>query len=276
MFVHESGSIDQPTIVFLHGNGTNGTQWNLHMEQLTEYHCLAPDFPGYGQCKDEEWVSLEQTAQQVIDLIRHRTKDARAHLVSLSLGGSTALTLLSKAPGMIDHAIIDGAGVLPLPGWRLMKGGFHLLQPFLRTNFVIQTLARAMKIPADDYAPFKQGMLSMSPASFTRSFLQALALRQPLGLDQVMGSVLFVAGEKEPQAVKQSNLMLAQMMPNAQCRMAPGLGHAWLIQAPELHIQMVRAWLNDQPLPSELAPCCVMNDRAREKLLGFLEQSHSR
>jgi pimeloyl-ACP methyl ester carboxylesterase len=257
MFVHECGSVDRPAIVFLHGNGTNGTQWHLHLEQLAEYHCLVPDFPGYGRSKHEEWVSLEQTAEQVIDLIRHRTKAARAHLVSLSLGGSTALTLLSKAPALIDHAIIDGAGVLPLPALPLIKVGFHILQPFLKTDFVIRTLARTMKIPDDGYASFKHGMLSMSPTSFTRSFLQALSLRQPPGLEQVTGPVLFVAGEREPKAVKQSNVMLAQLLPNAQCRMAPGLGHAWMIEVPRLHIQMVRAWLADQPLPPELAACCI-------------------
>lgn len=253
MFVHECGSADRPTIVFLHGNGTNGSMWKNHMEQLTEYHCLAPDFPGYGQSKDEEWVSLDATVNQIIDIIHYRTNQARVHIVGLSLGGSTGLTFLTKAPDMIDHAIIDGAGVLPLPGLGLMKAGFHLLQPFLHTNFVIKTIARSMKIPDKDYCEFKKGMLAMSSVSFTRSFLQALSLRQPQGLDKIACSVLFVAGENEAEAVNRSNVMLAKIMPNAQSRMVPHMGHGWLSEDSDLHIRMVRAWLNDQPLPSELA-----------------------
>lgn len=42
MYIHESGSLGRPTIVFLHGNGANGRMWKSHMEQLADFHCLAP------------------------------------------------------------------------------------------------------------------------------------------------------------------------------------------------------------------------------------------
>ena len=132
------------------------------------------------------------------------------------------------------------------------KAGFHLLQPFLHTDFVIRTLARAMKIPQADYNDFKQGMLAMSPSSFTRSFLQALSFRQASGLEHVTCPVLFVAGEAEPQAVKQSNVMLAHKLPHAKCVVAPHMGHAWLAEAPALHIKMVRAWQRDCPASAYL------------------------
>src|SRR5690349_13594249 len=121
MFVHESGSADRPTIIFLHGNGANGTMWKTHMERLVDYHCLAPDFPGYGRSHAQEWVSLQETANQIVELIRKSTVNAHAHLVGLSLGGSVVITLLSQASEHVDHAIVDGAGVLPLPGLPLMK-----------------------------------------------------------------------------------------------------------------------------------------------------------
>jgi pimeloyl-ACP methyl ester carboxylesterase len=54
MFVHESGSLERPTIVFLQGNGANGSMWKSHMEQLTDFHCLAPGFPGFGQSRSAE------------------------------------------------------------------------------------------------------------------------------------------------------------------------------------------------------------------------------
>jgi pimeloyl-ACP methyl ester carboxylesterase len=223
--------------------------WKAHTSALTEYHCLAPDFPGYGRSNKQQWVSLEETANEVIAMIRTHTRGAKAHIVGLSLGGSVAFMLLNKAPDLVDHAIIDGAGVLPLPGLPFMKAGFHLLQPFLHTDFMVRTLARALKIPEGDYREFREGMLAMSPSSFTRSFIQALSLRQPPNLEHVTRPVLFVAGEAEPQAVRQSHVMLANRMPNAQSRVAPNMGHGWLVEAPELHVRMVRAWLCDQPLP---------------------------
>ena len=57
MFVHQSGSLERPTIVFLHGNGAIGSMWKSRMEQLADFHCLAPDCPGFGQSRSEEMIS---------------------------------------------------------------------------------------------------------------------------------------------------------------------------------------------------------------------------
>jgi pimeloyl-ACP methyl ester carboxylesterase len=251
MYVRESGSSGQPSIVFLHGNG-NGTMWRAHMERLAGYHCLAPDFPGYGQSKGQEWVSLDRTAGEVIDLIRSRARDGRAHVVGLSLGGSVLIQLLSKSPEVVDHAIVDGAGILPSSGLTFMRARLHVMQPFLHTDFVIKTFARSFKVPSDGYEEFREGMLEMSPSSFTRSFLEALSLRDAPGLDEVTCPVLFVAGQKEAAAVHRSNVLLAGVMPHAQARVAPGVAHGWLAEAPALHLRMVKAWIEDQPLPGEL------------------------
>lgn len=120
MFVHESGSTGSPTIVFLHGNGANGDMWQSHMDRLADYYCLAPDFPGFGQSRNEEWNSLAATTAEVIKLVRERMTTDRVHLVGLSLGGSVALTWLGIAPQFVDHAIIDGAGIQRLPGLPLI------------------------------------------------------------------------------------------------------------------------------------------------------------
>jgi hypothetical protein len=68
------------------------------------------------------------------------------------------------------------------------------MQPFLHRDFVIRIIAGMMKIPEEDYAEFKKGMLIMSPPSFTRSFLQASAMGIPPSLEEVPCRVLFVAG----------------------------------------------------------------------------------
>lgn len=252
MFFFESGKTGQPTIVFLHGNGASSTMWKTHIRHFSNYHCIAVDFPGFGKSNDEDWISIDRTANQVIDVIRSRAKQGKAHVVGLSLGGSIAITILGKAPEIVDHAIVDGSGVLPLPGLPLLKIGLHIIQPFLHTNYVIRKIADSIKIHADDYEEFRQDMLLMSPKSFTRSFIQANEVRQPSGLEKISCPVLFVSGEREPNAVKRSNILLAKLIQNGQSRIVPGSGHGWLGEKPDLHLRMVQAWINDQPLPQEL------------------------
>jgi len=44
---------------------------------------------------------------------------------------------------------------------------------------------------------------------------------------------------------------LRQTLP-AKAVMAPGVGHIWNLEAPDLFTETVRAWVTDRPLPKEL------------------------
>ena len=62
---------------------------------------------------------------------------------------------------------------------------------------------------------------------------------------------LLTAGEEET-LIRPSNAAQAALMPHAEARFAPGLGHGWLARRTDLHVRMVEAWLTGQDLPSEL------------------------
>lgn len=252
MYVHESGTGNASIIVFLHGNGSSSNMWKAHFAYLADFYCLAPDFPGFGRSNTEEWISLDCTAEQVARVIRERATGGRAHIVGLSLGGSVGLLLLGKYPDLVDRAIIDGAGVVPIGIAPIMKLGFRLIAPIVKTNSIIRLMAKTLNLPEEEFADFENDMRAISALSFRRSWSQALDLRSPPGLENVSCPSLFVAGENELNETHQSNRMLAKMMPRAQCRMAPNMGHGWLTEASELHCRMVCAWINDQSLPSEL------------------------
>lgn len=51
---HESGPVDGPSMVFMHGSGTSGSQCQRHMDRLADLHCLAPDFPRFGRTRDQD------------------------------------------------------------------------------------------------------------------------------------------------------------------------------------------------------------------------------
>lgn len=46
--VHESGRVGSEAIVFVHADGVSGRMWADHMDAFADYHCLAPDLPGFG------------------------------------------------------------------------------------------------------------------------------------------------------------------------------------------------------------------------------------
>src|SRR4051794_23351810 len=104
----ESGSPSSPAIVFLHGGGLSGRQWQPQLDRLHNFYCLAPDLPEQGKSIDIRPFDLNDAANRVVQLIRDRVPTQKAHVVGLSLGGAVALTMMQHTPEVIDHVILSG------------------------------------------------------------------------------------------------------------------------------------------------------------------------
>jgi pimeloyl-ACP methyl ester carboxylesterase len=252
--VSRSGPVDAPVIVFLHGVGNSAAMWRRHMKALSEFRCLAPDMPGHGASASIRWVSRADTADRVAGIIE-ALPEGRAHVVGLSLGGSVALELLARRADLLDHVIVDGCSALASPLAPVMKVGVRLVAPFIRRPPVGRLIARGIGVsePAD-VADLLDQFSQADPGSFGRAFADAQEVRVSEALIRAPNPTLLVAGEKELAHVRRSNRQLGESMPHAQSRMMPGEGHGWLGRAPDVHVAMVRAWVEDQALPTELAP----------------------
>ena len=269
LLVRESGAPGSPAVVFLHGVGASGGMWAEHMRRLPGHHCMAPDLPGHGRSNHVPWISLNDTTEQVAGLIESRTPSRRVHLVGLSLGGAVAHSLLARRPGLIDRAVIDGAGVLPAWWTGLLTLGVAGVSPFIHRKLLIGVVHRALGGDPSDMESFAADMRAASPRAFRRAFADANGATISMEEVRAPCPTLLVAGEREPQALRASNAALAGLMPNAVARFAPGLGHGWLAKTPELHRRMVEAWICGQELPAELPQETTGWSRGRlARLLG--------
>lgn len=254
LHLHESGKKQNPVIIFLHGVGASGLMWESHMRALSNYYCIAPDMPGHGKSLDVEWSTIGEMTEYIYNLIQNLPQH-KAHVAGLSLGGSITINLLGRHSDVIDHAIVDGAGIIPIKGVTPIKLGVRIISPFIHNNLVIKAVASGVGIQKNDLKNFTRDMKMVSPASFRRAFCQANDMTLPAGMDKVTTPTLLVAGEKEAKETTASNLKLAALMPNSSCRIAPKLGHGWLAQEQNLHIAMVRQWIEDKGIPAALEKC---------------------
>jgi pimeloyl-ACP methyl ester carboxylesterase len=258
LFVRTSGPVGAPAILFLHGIGNSGGMWSRHMERLQDFHCLAPDLPGFGRSNHQPWRSRIETADRVAELIQGLPR-RRAHIVGLSLGGSIAFALLDRHAVLLDRVVVDGCGVLPWWGTRLITLGVSAISPILHTRPVIGAIARAYGL--DDVA--RADLRAASPRAFRRAFADANRTRMTRAQVSAPCPTLLVAGEGEVKPpVRASNAALAAMMPDAVARFVPGRGHGWLGADPDLHLRMVEAWVTGTELPSELRPETSAWDRS--------------
>jgi pimeloyl-ACP methyl ester carboxylesterase len=247
MYVEESGTPGSPAIVFVHGAGQSGCIWHEHLTRLSDFHCLAPDLLGFGRSNELPSVSLAETADLLAELIETRVPARRASVVGISSGGATIHRLLGRHPDRVERAIIDGAPAYPrIRALRRLFWG--AMSTLLHTRLW-------KPIMGDVWDPAE--LRDASRRAFRRAVAECF---RPFAVNDAPCPTLLVAGEQETGLrdfyidTRRSNAALAELMPTAEARFAPGLFHCWQLKAPDLHIRMVEAWVSGQALPSELRP----------------------
>lgn len=252
LYVKETGDPKAASIVFLHGIGASGWMWEKQTAALSDFNCLNIDLPGHGKSNQVTWVSLGDTANQVAVIIQTRATNGKAHVVGLSLGGHVGLSLLEQHAHMVDHAVISGVTDAPMPNRALLNPQIWLMSFLFRKRWFVNMQAKSLPLSPDMQAAFTENLLAMSLDAYRKIWEEAVDYCVSPTLGRVSNPTLIVAGGKETSIITQTVDTIPKMMPHAEGRLAPGLGHGWNVEAPDLFNAMVRAWITNSPLPAEL------------------------
>ena len=109
-----------------------------------------------------------------------------------------------------------------------------------------------MPLAPDMQSAFTENLLAMSLQAYRRIWEEVVDFYVPLSLHLVNNPTLITAGGSEAKIITQTVDTIPKLMPNAQGRLAPGRGHGWNVEAPDLFNAMVRTWITGMPLPTEL------------------------
>lgn len=252
LYLNETGNPAAPSIVFLHGIGASGWMWEKQTVALADFHCLYIDLPGHGKSNQVTWLSLADTADQVAAIIQARATNGKAHVVGLSLGGHIGLSLMERHAKVVDHAIISGVTDAPMPNRALLNPQIWLMSFLFRRRWFVDMQAKSLPLSPEMRSAFTENLLAMSLNAYRKIWEEAVDYQVPPSLRLVDNPTLIVAGGKETSIITQTVETIPKLMPNAEGRLAPGLGHGWNVEAPDLFNAMVRAWITDSPLPAGL------------------------
>jgi pimeloyl-ACP methyl ester carboxylesterase len=97
-----------------------------------------------------------------------------------------------------------------------------------------------------------ENMQAMSMEAYRRIWEEGADFQVPTNLQHVHTPTLITAGGNESAIIKQAVEVIPKVMSNAQGCLAPGLGHGWNVEAPDLFSAMVRASITGAPLPDGL------------------------
>ncbi len=241
LYVAESGTPGSPAIVFIHGAGQSSRAWHEHMARLADFHCLAPDLPGFGRSNHLSSPSKEGIADLLAELIEARVPAKRASVFGISSGGLHVHALLDRHPDRVERAIIDGSPPFDAP--RIAREVMRLIT--VAEALLIHTRP-GVALWSDTHDP--HDLRVASSLALARVVAECFSDYAAFGAPS---PTLLVAGEKESH-VRPIDAALAELMPEAEAWYVPGLGHCWQRADPDLHIRTVEAWVSGKELPSEL------------------------
>lgn len=253
LYVEETGTPGAPTILFVHGVGASGWMWWQQTPAFTDFHCLNVDLPGHGKSSHIPWMSFADTAQQVAEVIKARATNGKAHVVGLSLGGHVALLLLEHHTALVERAIVSGVTAEPMANPHLLRPQIWLMG-IMKQRWVASRQAKALGLPPEIQSAFVENLSLMTMKTYRTVMEEALYYRVSSGLQQVKVPTLMTAGSTESDGILKAVGVISHMMPNAQGRLAEGGKHGWNVQLPALFNAMVRAWIEETPLPDRLKP----------------------
>lgn len=232
-------------IVFLHGAGVTGWMWDAQVADLTEFRCIVIDLPGHGANHDVPWVSIDETAALVAEVIRAegRTRAGAlnaVYLVGLSLGADVGLRLLAVSPELVVRAVLTGMVVRPVHG--AIRWLQSALAPMAEWRSFHRMAGRTMGLSGARLDDFMVTAPPMRRSDYRAIINEIFAGVSLAGLETGSMPTLVMAGAKEPVVARDSAQLIADVMPGAVARIVPGVGHLWNVEAPALFVSTVREW----------------------------------
>ena len=113
-----SGKEGAPSLVLIPGLGVSYEIFLPLIDLLKDkYRIVAVQVDGFTLGKNTRFTSVDDQASQVIDYVREHLNGRLDCGYGLSLGGKILSQVLERDEITVDHAVLDAAPLLPLPGW---------------------------------------------------------------------------------------------------------------------------------------------------------------
>lgn len=123
------GKEDGATLLLIPGLGVSYEMFLPLIGMLEEqFRIVAVEVDGFTLGTHTRFTSIDDQAAQVCEYVKAHLGGRLDCAYGLSLGGKILSRVMERGDIVIDHAILDGAPLLPLPRW--MVGPLRYLQAF--------------------------------------------------------------------------------------------------------------------------------------------------
>ncbi|WP_420488656.1 alpha/beta fold hydrolase [Paenibacillus arenosi] len=236
-------------MVFIHGGGASGWMWNKQVEYFKNFHCLVPDMPEQGQSSDDRPFTINNSADQIIELIEEKGQGKTIVAIGFSLGAQVLIAILSKRPDLIQYAMINSALVKPISYAKIFTKSLGIVHPLTRNKTFSRIQAKSMYIDEPLYETYYDENSRMTKDTLARILSENMSFTIPKSFEQANGNILVTVGEKEKKMMKDSMIKIINSNPRCQGFVFPKMGHGVSLADPELFNQVTEKWIQHDILP---------------------------
>lgn len=255
LYFKEYGDKNAPTIVFLHGAGVCGWMWDKQLDYFKDYHIIIFDLPGHGHSKNENFISMRDSAEKIINLIESNTNSNKFTLVGFSLGAQIAVEILSLKPEIVDYAIITSALACPMKlGKKLLKPMFKMCYSLGQNKSFAKFQGKYMYIDKDYLDTYYNDSKEISLDNFMAILEANMSYSLSNNFNNSKAKTLILIGKKEKNIMKKSAVNLLKNNKYCTGYSVPKVGHGVSLANPDLFNRIVNAWISNEKLPEEIEP----------------------
>lgn len=238
-----------PTVVFLHGLGSLGADWQLQIPFFSNYFdVITPDLRGHGKSeKDGAPYEIFQLADDIAAMLKV-LEISSAHIVGLSLGSFVAMELAINFPNLVRSLTLVGTTARVKNLGRFKLGLRSLLIKLLPMTQVAKIVAWSC-FPDKEHAEFRNICTARISANnknvYEALFNAAVRFDAESKLAKVHCPVLIISGKLDSLTPVTEAIKVHRQIPHSKHEVIATSYHVTPIDSPDAFNRLLFAFLNE-------------------------------
>lgn len=243
MIFKETSNKDCPTIILLHGGGLSNWSLQKIVNQLqTDFHVVIPIIDGHGEDGEEEFISILDSANKLINYIDTECNGKVFAIGGLSIGAQIVTEILSQRENIADNAIIESALVYPIKGITAATiPAYKLCYGLLKKRWFSRMQAKSLCVSPDMFEIYYKDSLKISKQSLINITLSNGNYELKHSISNTKAKVLIIVGEKEISIMKKSAQRLHDEIRGSELYIAPKMKHGEIsLMYPQKYVELIK------------------------------------
>ncbi len=245
LFINESGELQAPALVFLHGGGVAGWMWESQMAYFKEYRVIVPDLPAHGRSAAVPFLSIHNAALKVMADIYELIGTEKIILIGFSLGAQIALEILSHWPDRVDSAVIISPLVKPIKYKKLVLAASQMTFGLIKNRYFSRLQAKSLFVPKSQFQRYYEDSMLMTRDNLIRILDANMSYTIPESYPHAAVRTLALAGGREKRCMIESITDLVQMNRSCTGYQLPGMKHGLPFIAPDLLNEILHGFIDN-------------------------------